>query len=105
VDEQVLETDRADLQAGGGRLCEQCRVEVAEDRVPPSRSSASTVKLAVNSSTVAAGPTIEAPRPRSASTGDWVTRRPWSRITTSSSIALTSLTRWVESTIVRGISA
>src|SRR3954451_969444 len=79
MNEQILQPDRADLETSSSRLSEQCGVEVAEDRGGP---GATESLLRAHGETVgelvaaAAGPTVDEPRPRSASTGDCVMSRP-----------------------------
>ena len=105
MDEQVLEGDRAQVEAGVAGLAAVRLVEPAVDMadlVRPSWRSRSTVWPATNRSTASAGPVTSAPRARSTSVSSWSTSRPLSMITTSSNSGLSSSIRWVETTIVRG---
>ena len=105
MDEQVLEGDRAQVEAGVAGLPAVPLVEPAVDMadlVRPSRRSRRTVRPATNRSTASAGPVTSAPRARSDSVSSWSTSRPWSMIRTSSNSGLSSSIRWVEMTMVRG---
>jgi hypothetical protein len=108
VDDEVLQTDRTDVDAAVGRQARRSAPTSPRTvtlAVCPSRRLSSTSRPELRSSTASAGPVNLGPLARRASVSSATTSRPRSRTTTYSTTLATSSTRCEAMTTVRGWAA